>query len=136
VKESFWLKRDLLAGRGAIGMVDESSIATLRKAYAAFNARDIDGAVAVMKPDVTWPNGMEGGTVHGHDGVRAYWTRQWGMINPHVEPEGFESDAAGRIVVSVHQVVRDLTGNVLHDRNVQHVYTLEDGLIGRMEIRE
>jgi len=27
---------------------------------------------------VDWPNGMEGGRVHGHAEVRAYWTRQWG----------------------------------------------------------
>ena len=56
------------------------------KAYAAFNVRDIDAVLAVMHADVDWPNGMEGGRVHGHHGVRDYWTRQWGMIDPHVEP--------------------------------------------------
>jgi len=89
-----------------------------------------------MNPDVVWPNGMEGGTVHGHEGVRAYWTRQWGMIDPHVEPVGFRKDGDGRIAVSVHQVVRDLSGNVLLDRMVEHVYTLRDGLIRSMDIRE
>ena len=49
----------------------------LRRAYAAFNARDIDGALALMHPDVDWPNGMEGGREHGHDAVRAYWERQF-----------------------------------------------------------
>lgn len=113
-----------------------SSTALLQKAYAAFNARDIDAALATMKPDVEWPNGMEGGTVHGHEGVRAYWTRQWGMINPHVDPVSFDPDNSGRIVVCVHQVVRDLAGKVLMDRMVEHVYSLEDGLIRSMEIRE
>ncbi|SRR5579864_2473930 len=108
----------------------------LQKAYATFNARDIDGALTTMKPDVTWPNGMEGGTVHGHEGVRAYWTRQWGMLDPHVDPVSFKVDEAGRIVVDVHQVVRDLSGKLLLDRMVEHVYTLEDGLIRSMEIRE
>src|SRR5579863_396077 len=108
----------------------------LKKAYAAFNARDIDGALATMKPDVEWPNGMEGGTVHGHEGVRAYWTRQWGMIDPHVEPVGFKVDSERRIVVTVHQVIRDLSGKVLMDRMVEHVYSLKDGLISSMEIRE
>ena len=60
--------------------------------------------------DVEWPNGMEGGTVHGHEGVREYWTRQWGMINPHVDPVSFELDSSGDVVVGVHQVVRDLSG--------------------------
>lgn len=113
-----------------------SNTELLQKAYAAFNARDIDGALATMKPDVLWPNGMEGGIVRGHEGVRAYWTRQWSMINPHVDPVSFDPDNSGRIVVSVHQVIRDLSGKVLMDRMVQHVYSLEDGLIRSMEIRE
>lgn len=108
----------------------------LNKAYAAFNARDIDGALSTMKPDVAWPNGMEGGVVHGHEGVRDYWTRQWGMINPHVEPKTFTPDSDGRIVVGVHQVVRELSGKILMDRMVEHVYTLKDGLIQTMDIRE
>jgi limonene-1,2-epoxide hydrolase len=108
----------------------------LEKAYAAFNARDIDAALAAMHADVDWPNGMEGGSVHGHDGVHDYWTRQWGMIEPHVEPVRFEEDADGRTVVHVHQVVRDLSGNVVADGMVQHVYLIEDGLVRSMEIRE
>jgi ketosteroid isomerase-like protein len=116
--------------------IAQSAAELLKEAYAAFNARDIDRALATMKPDVAWPNGMEGGTVHGHDGVRAYWTRQWGMIDPHVDPVSFNVDESGRVVVSVHQVVRDLAGKVLMDRMVEHVYTLEDGLIRSMDIRE
>src|SRR5258705_9031085 len=42
--------------------------------YAAFNARDVDRVLAAMHPDVDWPNGMEGGYVHGRDAVRDYWT--------------------------------------------------------------
>lgn len=113
-----------------------ASTELLKRAYAAFNARDIDGALATMKPDVIWPNGMEGGVVHGHEGVRAYWTRQWGILNPRVDPAGFEEDDSGRIVVHVHQVVRDTSGKLLLDRMVEHVYTLEDGLIRSMDIRE
>jgi hypothetical protein len=115
---------------------NQASTELLKRAYSAFNARDLDGALATMRTDVVWPNGMEGGVVHGHEGVRSYWTRQWGMINPHVDPEGFSQDEAGRVIVSVHQVVRDNTGNVLLDRMVEHVYTLKDGLIQSMEIRE
>ena len=107
----------------------------LERTYAAFNARDIDAVLAVMHPDVDWPNGMEGGRVHGHREVRDYWIRQWQAIDPRVEPRAFTTDDAGRIVVDVHQVVRDLGGAVLADRMVQHVYVLRDGLIRSMEIR-
>jgi hypothetical protein len=117
-------------------IANPTSTELLKKTYAAFNARDIDATLANMKPDVIWPNGMEGGTVLGHDGVRAYWTRQWGMINPHVDPVSFEEDESGRIVVHVHQVVHDISGKLLFDRMVDHIYTMEDGLIRTMEIRE
>ena len=116
--------------------IDPAATELLKRAYAAFNARDLDGALATMQPHVVWPNGMEGGVVDGHDGVRAYWTRQWGMIDPHVEPKTFTPDASGRIVVGVHQVVRELSGKVMFDRMVEHVYTLKDGLIQSMDIRE
>jgi hypothetical protein len=108
----------------------------LRRTYAAFNARDIDAALAVLQPDVDWPNGMEGGREHGHEAVRAYWTRQFGMIDSHVEPVGFAQDDEGRVVIDVDQVVRDLDGNVISEGRVQHVYTFRDGLVERMDIRE
>ena len=104
--------------------------------YKAFNARDLDAALAVMHSEVDWPNGMEGGWVRGHEGVRDYWVRQWGLIDPHVEPVGFGTETDGTTIVDVHQVVRDLAGNILVDRMVQHVYLIQDSLIVRMDIRE
>ena len=106
----------------------------LRRAYEAFNARDVDAALALMHRDVDWPNGMEGGRVLGRAAVREYWTRQFEVIDSRVEPEGFTTDAEGRVVVDVHQVVRDTAGELLSDGRVEHVYTVRDGLVERMEI--
>ena len=92
-----------------------SEIELLRAAYAAFNARDIDAALALMTPDVAWPTAFKGGFVRGPEEVRAYWTEQWSEINPHVEPVSFHPEDAERILVEVHQVVRDLAGGVLAD---------------------
>ena len=78
---------------------------------------------------------MEGGHVHGRDEVRGYWTRQWTMINPHVQPIAFERDPQGEVVVEVHQVVRDLNGNLLADKMVGHVFRIENGLIKRFDIQ-
>jgi ketosteroid isomerase-like protein len=113
-------------------MMDDREL--LRYAYAAFNARNIDAALATMHPDVEWPNGMEGGTVHGHQGIREYWTRQWTLIDPHVEPVGFAPLDDGRIAVDVRQTVRDREGNLLADQRVRHVYRIEDRLVRSMEI--
>ena len=109
-------------------------IELLRAAYAAFNARDIDAALALMTPDVVWPKAFKGGFVRGPEEVRAYWTEQWSEINGHVEPVSFHREDSGHILVDVHQVVRDLAGTVLSDQHVGHRYTIEHGLIQTMEI--
>ena len=101
---------------------------------AAFNARDVERALATMHPEVDWPNGMEGGYVRGHAAVRDYWTRQWRLIDPYVEPRRFTIDGDGRIVAHVHQIVRDLSGGVVTDQMIQHVYLIENGAIRHMEI--
>ena len=109
-------------------------IELLRAAYAAFNARDIDAALATMTRDVAWPKAFKGGFVRGPEEVRAYWTEQWSAIDPHVEPVAFYPEDAGRILVDVHQVVRDLAGAVLADEHVCHRFTLAHGLIQAMEL--
>src|SRR5271165_5745977 len=114
-------------------MTRETPREILLAAYRDFNARRLDAVLARMTPDVVWPNGMEGGYVYGHAGVREYWTRQWAMIDPHVEPMSIEEDGSGRQVVEVHQTVRDLAGTVLIDTVVRHAYRLHHGLIDRMD---
>jgi hypothetical protein len=109
-------------------------IALLRAAYAAFNARDFDAAFATMAADVTWPRAFKGGFVRGQQEVRAYWTEQWSEIDPHVEPVTFRSEGAGRILVDVHQVVRDRKGTILGDEHVGHRFIIQGGLIQSMEV--
>ena len=108
----------------------------IRKAYTAFNARDINAAITLMHPEVNWPNGWEGGYVKGHEEIRDYWTRQWKEIDPRVEPVELHEKQEGKISVKVHQIVYDLQGKLLSDGWVTHVYTIENGLIKDMEIEK
>lgn len=109
-------------------------IELLRSAYAAFNARDIDAALMLMTPDVSWPRAFKGGFVRGSEEIRAYWTEQWSEIDPHVEPVAFHTEDAGQVLVEVHQVVCDRAGAVLADEHVGHRFTIEQGLIQTMEV--
>jgi hypothetical protein len=106
----------------------------LSRLYAAFNARDVDTALAGMTPDVDWPNGWEGGYVKGREEVRDYWTRQWQEVDSHVEPIAFSARPNGEVEVLVHQTGRDTAGNMLFDQQVLHVYTLRADLVERMTI--
>jgi hypothetical protein len=116
-------------------MIMEKQIQNLiKKAYAAFNARDIDTALSTMHPDVQWPKAFEGGYVSGHTEIRKYWTRQWTEINPTVTPVAFNERPDGTLEIMVHQVVKDLEGKLIFDGTVKHIYTLQDGLLRRMDI--
>lgn len=116
--------------------IDSACKELLQQAYKAFNTRDVEAALLCMDSDVDWPNGMEGGYVYGHKGVHDYWVRQWHMIDPHVEPVSFSNGDDGSIIVEVHQVVRDLEGNIILEETVYHAYMVMQGLIKRMEIRK
>lgn len=122
-----------------VGMTPPDPAATrelLTTLYTAFNNRDITTLLAAMTPDVTWPNGWEGGVLHGHDQVSAYWRRQWEHLDPTVTPTAFTQQPDGRTAVTVHQTVRDKTGTTLADHTVTHVYRLTGGLVAHMQIRE
>ena len=93
----------------------------LAQAYSVFNHRDIDSALALMSENVSWPRASEGGRAVGKEEIRAYWTRQWKEFDPHVEPL---------------EVVDQEGGDVLSDSEVWHVYTIANGLIERMDLKE
>jgi len=106
----------------------------IEQAYSAFNKRDIDDVLALMTHDVNWPKVSEGGRAVGKEEVRAYWTRQWGEFDPHVEPLEITEEDGGRIRVRVHQLVKSLQGDILSDSEVLHVFTMSNGLIAAMDL--
>src|SRR3984893_7407181 len=108
----------------------------IAKVYSAFNQRDIDGALALMSENVSWPKASEVGRVVGKEEIRAYWTRQWNQFDPHVEPVEVIDREGSKTDVRVHQIVKTLSGDILSDTYVWHVYTIANGLIERMDLRE
>jgi ketosteroid isomerase-like protein len=121
--------------------MSDNHVQIIQRIYHSFNARDIDDVLAVLSDDIAWANGMEGGHVHGREAVRDYWTRQWAMVSPHVEPVAFTKTADGTIAVEVIQSVFDLEGQPLQgqshglkDKTVTHIFRLQGDLIARFDI--
>ena len=108
----------------------------IKSAYKAFNARDIESILKVMHPEVRWSKAWEGDYANGHEEVSAYWKRQWAEINPKVTPVGFTEEENGTLAVEVDQLVKDLDGQILFDGKVIHVYTIGDGLLCQMDIKQ
>lgn len=121
----------------------ENGVGLIKNMYDRFNARDIDGVLAALTPDVAWANGMEGGHVHGLEAVRDYWTRQWAVVSPHVEPMAFQRSKDGAIVVEVIQSVFDLDGQPLSgqahglkDKTVMHIFRMDGDKVARFDIQD
>ena len=84
---------------------------------------------------------MDGGHVHELEAVREYWTRQWTIVSPYVQPVSFTETADSAVVVEVQQSVRDLEGKPLQDqahglkdKTVMHVFRLQGGKVTRFDI--
>ena len=108
----------------------------LQDLYEAFNNGELETIISVMHPDVKWANGVEGGFVYGRDAVRDYWTKQYKVIQVQLEPLKFETDEDNRDVVTAHQIVRDLQGNLLADSTIQQIFAIDNHLISLYEIGE
>lgn len=104
-----------------------------RNLYKHFNDRAIESVIASMDEDVQWANGMDGGYVYGHEGVRIYWTRQFSMVSSKVRPLDISKEG-NNIKIKVHQVVHDLKGNLLSDEIVYHSFQLKGDKISRFDI--
>jgi ketosteroid isomerase-like protein len=114
----------------------EAEFRSLSEAYIAFNRRDADAVLSLMTKSVVWPRAFKGGFVEGPEAIREYWSEQWKEIDGKVEPVDSEIDEAGRIRVTVHQIVRTLDGTILADEHVCHRFTMDNGLISRMDLPE
>ncbi len=114
-------------------MTDDEQM--IEQLYERFNSRDIDGVLSTLDENVVWANGMENTHVHGTKAVREYWTNQWSVINPRVDPKKVCTSGDGSIVVEVHLIVHDLEGTLLLDEDVGHTFKVEGGKIIRFDIR-
>lgn len=123
--------------------MSNSDVEMIKRIYHSFNARDIDGVLTVLSDDIAWANGMDGGHVYGRAAVRAYWTRQWAVVSPHVEPVAFDDSEDGVVAVEAIQSVFDLNGQPLEgqthglrDKIVTHIFRMEDEKIVRFDIQD
>jgi len=94
----------------------------------------VDGALAFMSDDVSWPKALEGSRVVGKEEVRACWTRQWAAFDPYVELLETIDLGGDKLEVRVHQLVKNLQGDVLSDSD-RHVFSVKDGLIKSMDLK-
>jgi hypothetical protein len=107
----------------------------VRRAYVAFNDRQIDAGMALMDPNVDWPNIPQGGFVHGREQVRKHWSEQFSQVDPRIEIDDVMQKGDGCVEAHVRQIVRSLDGKTLSDDPATQVFTIANNRIVRMEVR-
>jgi ketosteroid isomerase-like protein len=112
----------------------DNAEALLTKVYEAYNRRDFAVFSAFLTSDVDWPNQLQGGRVRGRDAVAALWRETDQSIQVDLAPVTFALETDGRVAVNVNQIVRNLGGQIWSDSCVRHVFTVEDGMIARLDV--
>ncbi|MEC9347902.1 MAG: nuclear transport factor 2 family protein [Pseudomonadota bacterium] len=115
-------------------MAGEQSM--LIRLYENFRNRDVDAMLAMMSPDVEWARDTGDGYLSGHDALRQHWHREWQDFATYLDPQSFSVTRNERTAVQVIRTVRDLQGRRLSETTLGHIFTIRDGLIVRLDIRE
>jgi ketosteroid isomerase-like protein len=82
--------------------MSEENVALARQAWDAVSRRDLDAFLALMDPSVVaMPRilAVEGGALHGHDGVRKWWESIFGVF-PDFDAEVLGIRAVGDVTIS------------------------------------
>ena len=122
-------------GQPSVGRdITEAERDLLLRAFAAYNAQDLEGLLALVSDHVSWPDGSR--RLQGRVACRGYWTAQWLRTRTHGQPLHVDRRADGRVAVRLRRVVRSLDGRLLDDGTFDYVFRLDASHIVRLDIEE
>jgi ketosteroid isomerase-like protein len=104
-------------------------------AYESYNERDLDALLPLMCDDVNWANALTGDRIRGVEEMRRIWEMQWTSLNVRTEPIKIYDEPDGKTVVLVREILHEAGGRLLMDEVMEHVFTLRDGKVARMDFR-
>ena len=111
-------------------MASQQDLETVRRAYDAFNRRDLDALLDAFHPDAEWHPllaELGGGTYRGHDGVRTIIEEvddSWDDFRTEAERV---VDAGDHIFVFAHTSARGKVSGIEADLDVVTVVEMRDG---------
>src|SRR3954451_19926857 len=112
-------------------MAEHEDIATVRRAWAAWESRDIDAITATWDPEIEWdltrfdeaPPGIVARGIDEVMGLIVAWMATWRAYE--VTPESFESaSGAGEVLVVVRRRARTRGTDSPADRVAAQLWTL------------
>jgi ketosteroid isomerase-like protein len=106
--------------------------ALLLRLYKAIDAKNVDAVVALLHPDVDFPDQLnEDKRLHGLAEVRSYYERAFSLIAGENTLTAFHARPDGTAEVRIHHHVTSL--DLWHDGPVDYSFSFRDGLIARLD---
>ncbi|SRR6266545_3512098 len=118
------------------------NVEKVRQGIEAFNRRDFDTALAMMRDDVTWERFLSQAEtttplVQGKDELRAIWESQVEAVDLRAEPDEFIAVGDDKVVVLMRMVAHGRGSEVPLTASVTWVWTFgDDGLGASVETFE
>jgi ketosteroid isomerase-like protein len=112
--------------------MSQENVEIVRHGFEAFQRGDLDGALAILAPDVEWKQMEEPETARGPSAVLealGRWTDMW--IDPEVSPQEWRA-AADSVVVRVKWTGRSKGTGIRVEQYAYNVFDLRDGKVVQM----
>jgi ketosteroid isomerase-like protein len=103
--------------------------------YDALGRRDIEAVMAVMHPDVSFNDFLEGGELTGVSAVTAFHQRMFDTLAPDFDLIAVSVQPDHRLRAEMQVATRDRMGHLWSDTRSYALYTLVDGLIHGIELQ-
>jgi ketosteroid isomerase-like protein len=120
----------------------EENIDLIRKGIEAFNARDFDAALAMLREDVTWERFLsraetDSQVVSGKAELREVWESQVQAVDIRVEAEEIISAGENQVVMPARMVAQGSGSKIKLSAAVTWVWTFDaSGLVASVEAFE
>jgi ketosteroid isomerase-like protein len=122
--------------------MSEENVQRLRNGIEAFNRRDFDTALALVREDVTWERFLsrteaETPVVRGKEELRAVWESQVEAVDIRIEPDEFIPVGDNKVVMPSRMVAHGRTSEMSLTAAVVWVWSIDrDGLVVSVEAFE
>jgi ketosteroid isomerase-like protein len=115
--------------------MSQGNVETVRRGIDAFNRRDFDAALALLRDDVTWERFLsraEADTpvVRGKAELRSVWESQVDAVDIRAEADEFIPVGDDKVVVPLRMVAHGRSSDISLTASVVWVWTFDDEGLG------
>lgn len=108
----------------------------ITRLHDALNRRDLDATMAQIHPRASFRDYLDGGQVEGLVQIRGFYQRLFDTLSPDLDLIALKTLPGGRVRADIQSSVRDRSGHLWSDTRVVAIYTITDGLISSVELRD